>query len=100
MTNIIPISYQPGLTQIQTGAVKPKDTSSNPFAEMLKDAVTNFENLDAVKNQDAIDLSLGNVDDIGQIQVNAEKAEVALQMFVEMRNKMLDAYNEVMRMNV
>lgn len=98
--NIIPISSNPVLTPTQPALGTIKANNSNPFKDMFTEAVGNIEELNAIKNEDAIALSLGNIDDIGAMQVNSQKAEVALQMFVQMRNKILDSYQEIMRMNV
>lgn len=81
-----------------SGGVSPKE--STPFMNMLQQSIKDLEQLDQVKTQDSYNLALGNVDDIGAVMVNSQKAETALQMAVQVRNKMVDAYNEIMRMNV
>ena len=43
---------------------------------------------------------LGDVDDLAQIQVNLEKAATAVDLLVTVKNKAVDAYNEIMRMTV
>ena len=48
----------------------------------------------------AIDLMLGEIDDLAQVQVNLEKAATAVDLLVTVKNKAVDAYNEIMRMNV
>ena len=44
--------------------------------------------------------TLGDVDDLAQIQVNLEKAATAVDLLVTVKNKAVDAYNEIMRMTV
>ena len=44
--------------------------------------------------------SLMFVDDLAQIQVNLEKAATAVDLLVTVKNKAVDAYNEIMRMTV
>lgn len=97
---IVPISSSPAVTPSQPALGAAKANNSNPFKDMFTDAVENLEELNSIKSQDAIALSLGNIDDIGAMQVNSQKAEVALQMLVQMRNKVLDSYQEIMRINV
>lgn len=100
---IIPINGNSAITPFQsalpTAAAAPTGDKA-AFQGMFQDAVTNLEELNAIKNQDTIALTLGNLDDIGAMQVNSEKAEVALQMLVQMRNKMLEGYQEIMRTNI
>jgi flagellar hook-basal body complex protein FliE len=46
---------------------------------------------------DAYKLSIGEMDDMHTMIINAAKADVALQTMVQLRNKFLDAYSEIMR---
>lgn len=82
------------------GGESGKNGTATPFGQMFSDAISNVQNLEAIKNQDAYNLSIGDVDNLAELMVNAERSQTAFQMFVEMRNKVLDSYSEVMRMNV
>ncbi len=70
------------------------------FLDVFKTMIDNVKETDAQVQQDAIDLMLGDVDDLAQIQVNLEKAAVAVDLLVTVKNKAVDAYNEIMRMTV
>lgn len=99
--NIVPISTGAGITPFKSAfAAEKVAPEGNSFQNMFSDAVSNLEELNEIKKQDGIALSLGNLDDIGQMQINSEKAEVALQLLVQMRNKVIDSYQEIMRINV
>jgi flagellar hook-basal body complex protein FliE len=98
--NIIPISGASSITPFQSAFSAPALKGSSPFRDMFTGAVGNLEELNAIKDQDAIALSLGNIDDIGAMQVNSQKAEVALQLLVQMRNKVLESYQEIMRISI
>ncbi|HHV71200.1 MAG: flagellar hook-basal body complex protein FliE [Thermoanaerobacteraceae bacterium] len=45
-------------------------------------------------------LALGQVEDVHQVTIATEKASLALQLTVEIRNKLVDAYHEIMRMQL
>ena len=45
-------------------------------------------------------ITLGEVDDLHTIQINMQKASLALETFVSMKNTAIGAYNEVMNMNI
>lgn len=45
-------------------------------------------------------LALGQVDNLHQAVITSQKAELALQYSIQIRNKILDAYNEIMRMPI
>ncbi len=97
--NIIPIS---GMAMLSNSPIAAKQTvpAQIPFKDMLNQALRNIEETDAVKSADSYNLALGEIDNIGEVMINSQKADVALQMAVQLRNKILDAYSEVMRMNV
>ena len=70
------------------------------FFDIFESLVNNVKETDAQVQQDSIDLMLGDVDDLAQIQVNLEKAATAVDLLVTVKNKAVDAYNEIMRMTV
>lgn len=70
------------------------------FKEIFQDVIKNVEATEAVTKMDAYNLSIGNMDDMHTMMINAAKADVALQTMVQLRNKVLDAYSEVMRTNL
>jgi flagellar hook-basal body complex protein FliE len=46
------------------------------------------------------DFAAGRTDNIHQVMIAAEKSDIALQFTMQIRNKILDAYNEIMRMQI
>lgn len=74
--------------------------SETPFTTMFQDALQNVQEQDAVKNSDSYNLAIGDVDDLGELMTNSTRAQVAFELLVQMRNKVLDSYQEIMRMNV
>ena len=51
----------------------------------------------AQKMQDFI---AGEITDVHDVMIAAEKAGTSFQLLMEMRNKMMDAYNEIKHMSV
>lgn len=100
--NIIPINSNSAITPFKSAFADdaPKTAESSMFKDMFTDAVGNLEELNEIKSQDTVALTLGNIDDIGAMQVNSQKAEVALQLLVQTRNKVVESYQEIMRINV
>ncbi|MGF6989166.1 flagellar hook-basal body complex protein FliE [Lachnospiraceae bacterium PF1-21] len=45
-------------------------------------------------------LATGQIDDAHTVQVAASEAQLAVDMLVQLRNKALEAYNELMRMGI
>ena len=70
------------------------------FKEMFQDVFQNVKETEEATKIDAYNLSIGNMDDLHTMMINAAKAEIALQTMVQIRNKVLDAYSEIMRINI
>ena len=101
---IVPLSssitpMESALNVRKTDNIQEEDGEAT-FLDVFKSLVDNVKETDAQVQQDAIDLMLGDVDDLAQIQVNLEKAAVAVDLLVTVKNKAVDAYNEIMRMTV
>lgn len=45
-------------------------------------------------------MATGEVDDIHEVIVAAEKASVGLELVMEVRNRLMDSYQEIMRMQI
>ncbi|MBR6710189.1 MAG: flagellar hook-basal body complex protein FliE, partial [Selenomonadaceae bacterium] len=45
-------------------------------------------------------LAAGQVEDISQVVVAGQKAEIATQLTLQLRNRAVSAYQEIMRMQV
>ena len=85
-----------------TGATTglPGQKNELPFQNLFEQALKDVEETQKIKTEDSYALAVGEVDDLAQVMINAEKADIAVQMLVQMRNKILDAYTEIMRMNI
>ncbi|MBP2635806.1 MAG: fliE [Firmicutes bacterium] len=70
------------------------------FGEFLTDALNNVNQLQNDARQASLNLAAGKVEDIAEVTIAAEKATIALQLTMQVRNKAVEAYQEVMRMQV
>lgn len=83
----------------QAGSNSPaKVSGQGTFAEALNSTLEQLEAMEEQAHADSLALAAGTLDNPQEALVNAEKAELALQLVLEVRNKCLDAYNEIMRM--
>ncbi|MDI3540546.1 Flagellar hook-basal body complex protein FliE [Koleobacter methoxysyntrophicus] len=95
------------LTEIRgiNNTINMKDINKNEkekhsFRELLVEELQKVNSLQ--KNSEYLNnkLILGEVENIHQVMIAAEKADLALQLTLQIRNKILDAYNEIMRMQI
>jgi flagellar hook-basal body complex protein FliE len=70
------------------------------FKDFVMDMIQTVESTEAATQVDAYNLSVGNMDDTHTMLINAAKAELALQTMVQLRNKVMDVYTEIMRINI
>ncbi len=75
-------------------------TSGTTFADTLKDAVGKVNELQQVADVKMQQLSTGETTDIADVKIATEKADIALRLMTSVRNKMIDAYHEIMKMQV
>lgn len=70
------------------------------FKDILSEALDRFEKLGDENAQSALDLLTGNTDDLSNTMIASQKSEIALNLTVALRNKAIDAYKEIMNMQV
>lgn len=72
--------------------------SSNGFDTIMQDALGKISQVQNDAEKAVKELSSGG--DVTQAIISLEKADMSFQLMVEVRNKLLTAYEEVMRMQV
>lgn len=70
------------------------------FKEMLYDAIDNVSDLQKNADELMTKLATGEAEDLHQVMIAVEEVNLALQLTLQIRNKMLEAYQEIMRMQV
>ena len=79
---------------IPTPAQKPETGDRNLFLDLMARA-----NADQVRSDQAIQsLVAGETQDVQQVVMEVVKAEMSFQIFMEVRNQIVESYNELMRM--
>jgi flagellar hook-basal body complex protein FliE len=79
-------------------ARREKARQAPPFAEVLKSSVMKVNQLQIDADNMTNRLALGEVEDISEVSIAVEKAELALRLMVQIRDKMVDAYQQISRM--
>ena len=87
-------------SEFQSKVGSTSGSSETSFADTLKNAINEVNELQQVSNKKMQDLSVGRTDNVADVMIAAEKADVALRVMVQVRNKIIDAYNEIMRMQL
>ncbi|WP_339063329.1 flagellar hook-basal body complex protein FliE [Tepidibacillus marianensis] len=99
---ISPINPLVNINNLKVDNVE-ETSSNNPvtsFSEVLKSALSQVESDINTSNDLVNKVSTGDVQDLHQVTIATEKANLGLQLTVQVRNKIVEAYQEIMRMQV
>jgi flagellar hook-basal body complex protein FliE len=90
--------------QMQNSATKSaadEGAKSGPsFIDYLKDGVKEVNMMQQHSDKMGVDIASGKSENLHEAMLAASKAELSFNLMVQVRNKILDAYQEVMRMQV
>lgn len=76
------------------------NSQESGFAGFLQKSMTDVNNLLAQADKKSLDLATGKSENLHDAMISFEKAETALKLMIQTRNKAIEAYQEVMRMQV
>ena len=74
--------------------------SEGSFADILTEAFSTAAQADSADKTSAMGLMMGQEDDLVGLMLDAQKAEMSLNLALQIRNKVVEAYNEILRMQV
>ncbi len=77
---------------------KPEDARS--FADTLKDVVQDINRQQVESGETSLRFMAGEVEHVHEAMIAMQKAKTSFEFMVEVRNKLLEGYKEIMRMQV
>ena len=86
-------NMQPGLS----GVDKKTPTNSRGFGDVIKQAIKRVNDTQIRADQSVEQLLKGETG-IHETMIAGQKADISLRVLLQIRNKVMDAYREVMRM--
>lgn len=81
-------------------SVEDEEAKKLGFPQVFKELVNNTNDLQMNAADIAEKFVLGEITDIHEVMIAAEEAGVALELVMEIRNKLVEAYQELMRMPI
>ena len=94
----------PGLPNLPTAPTSPTapagidDLGGGGFGSVLNQAIDKVGQLSNDSEKQVGDLIQGNRQDIHNVMIAVEKADVAFQLMMQVRNKIVNAYQEVSKL--
>ncbi len=87
------------ISQMKIKNTQSKKVEQN-FADILKEGLGEANSLKLESNKKTQNFLMGKTDNIHEVMIAAQKAEVSISFVTEVRNRILDAYQEFSRMQV
>lgn len=82
------------------GPKPPEQVAGPSFKDVLMQNIEQVNKLQQDAEMAIEDLVTGRRDDVDQVMMAKQKSDLAFQMLLQVRNKMLDAYEEIKQMRV
>ena len=100
-SQIVPIEkmQKASFGQMITGGTQLQEKPAG-FGDVLSQAMQQVEQAQETSRQDAVALELGDVDNLAQIQINSMKSATMLQTATQLTSRAVNAYKEIMQMQV
>jgi flagellar hook-basal body complex protein FliE len=88
---ILPGELQKGKTAVKGG------DAGESFADILKKSINETNELQIEGEKASVDIATGQVKDLHQAAIAIDKAETSMKLMLEVRNKAVSAYKEILR---
>jgi flagellar hook-basal body complex protein FliE len=87
--------------QSQAGGINEGEQTQGPsFKDILGNVINEVSTLQHKAGESIENLATGKVEDLHEVMIAMSKAEVSFKFMLETRNKLLEAYKEVMRLQM
>ena len=73
---------------------------SAPFAQLLNNAIASVESQQVASQAGVQSLLTGETDNLQSVVIGAAKADVSLQILMAVRDRLVNAHQDIMRMQV
>ncbi len=100
---ITPIVKIDSIEQAASKAAQPAVGSvltDNPFRSMFNDAINSVRETEGALNDEIYKVATGQTDDLHNAMIASTKANLSIELLVQIRNQALDAYKEIMNTSV
>ena len=88
----------PSIPSPATPAASSSSQGDGGFFSSLTNAIEQVEQVHTDAQQQMVDLLQGNRQDVHNVMIAVEKADVAFQLMMQVRNKIVSAYQEIERL--
>lgn len=76
------------------------DENDSMFIDIFSQSINNYKQSEEDVNKDIYELATGKSDDLHNLMINTKKAEMSLDMLIQLRNKALEAYKTLIGLGI
>lgn len=98
INSVGPIQDGQGLSQ--PSRTQPSSATGPSFKDTLNGFIKDVNAMQVKADESIKKMAAGEITDVHQVMAATEEANVAFNLMMEMRNKVMDAYQEVLRMRL
>lgn len=91
-------SFQSLLTKATESSQPARGSAA--FGQILESMLANHADASQNANNAIDQLALGKVDDLHKVSLAVAEADITFRLLLEMRNRLTEAYQEIMRMQI
>ncbi len=100
MKSVADITMNSHLKTLAKPMQSPAQSVGDKFGEFLKDSVAEVNKAQGAADHAAQQIAAGETKNLHDAMIKLEEADISLRMLVQVRNKAVEAYHEIMRMQV
>ncbi|MGD8703435.1 MAG: flagellar hook-basal body complex protein FliE [Desulfosarcina sp.] len=88
------------LPEMEVGNKQSNEKSPTPFSDFVKRSLADVNRRALDADQAVRDLATGKNQDIHNTMIAMKKAEISFELVMQIRNKLMSAYDEIRRMSI
>jgi len=96
----LPISSIASTVASPVAPIDPNQKAGSGFGSVLQDAIHKVGEFNQTASRSVESFLSGEGDDLHKTIMQTQRADLAMELFLQVRNKVVQAYQEVMRMQV
>ena len=96
---INPVKFQSGFENFSINK-KDENQKAQAFSDMFREKLSEVNELQKDSQAMTASFAAGETDNVHDVMIASEKAKVAVNLTTAVQTKVLDAYNEIMRLQV
>ena len=100
MRSVADITMNAHLNGLSQPKTSPVQQMGDKFGNMLKTSIAEVNQAQISANRAAEQIAAGETKNLHGAMIKLEEADISLRLMVQVRNKAVEAYQEIMRMQV